>query len=145
MPKTDTSHADVKAWLRNEYPDAQWQLIDDLARAANWELWCGPMPDDYWVECDPLETPWPGWVEACDLLSTALEDLPGFVFYDNDAGGVIGTRDPVDEQDNYCSLSDLDEDVLNSRDREVYCGPDDYSEILTIDALIPTELRQYVR
>lgn len=144
MPKTDTSLADVSAWLRSEYPDVDWQLIDDLARAANAELWYGPLGVDYWLEVDPIDTPWPGFERACKQLRDAIGDLPTPVYYDLDAGCVIGLKDPQDEPENWGHLSDFDENLLASNDREVYCGPECYTEVHTLEALIPKELRTYV-
>jgi hypothetical protein len=133
----NTARKDVDKWLHESYPDADWDTIDELGRAAAWELYAGPMGADYWTECDPLKVKWPGWVAACKALSEAIESLPGEVYYDDDFGGVIGETDPWNDPANW-------EDDHEYEGERRYYGPNEYYAVRTIEALFDKELWRYI-
>jgi hypothetical protein len=94
----------ARAFLRDNYPDAQWDAIDDLSRALTHELYVGPMPYGYWSDKEGGDAlcvqPWPGWSDGCKMLSGLIEVLPVELYYDADSGYVT-TSNPYDWEEVY--------------------------------------------
>ena len=94
----------ARAFLRDNYPDAQWDAIDDLSRALTHELYVGPMPYGYWSDKEGGDAlcvqPWPGWADGCKRLSGLIEVLPVELYYDADSGYVT-TSNPYDWEEVY--------------------------------------------
>lgn len=132
----------ARAFLRDNYPDAQWDAIDDLSRALTYELYVGPMPYNYWndkANGDCLCVHWFSWPEACKHLSAVIEALPVEVYYDADSGCVT-TSNPYDWEENWERAEDPDEDG----DNLAYVGPDEIYTMPTIEALFDKELWRYL-
>ena len=127
------------AWLREFYPGVDWDTIDDLGRALNWEIHFGPMPPGYWTDTDPLTVPWTGFVDGCRRVSDAIAGLPVNLYYDVDAGCVLGERDPWDDPDNWGEEPDA-----NFETERFYAGPNDYLDMPTIEVLFAKELWRYL-
>lgn len=92
--------------VKQSYPDIDWNKLSDADRALNWELWHGPLPSDYWTECEPLEYyEWSGWQKACEDISEMLSDLPDRIYYSDDAEDISLTN-PEDDEENWFTDDD---------------------------------------
>jgi hypothetical protein len=103
--------------VREQFPDAPWSVIDHLDRMINWELWHGCLPDDYWTNVEPVETPWISLQSACNRLIEAMECLPGELWWDADWGGLY-VSDPEGDDGNWQPTGDEDNEDL------VWVGPE---------------------
>lgn len=109
--------------VKQSYPDIDWDKVEEADRALNFELYFGPLPSDYWTECEPLNHyEWHGWQKACDDISDMLSDLPDRIYYSDDAE-IISIINPEDDEDNwhkdedgnYCCWQGFDYWKLNPR------------------------------
>lgn len=92
------------------FPKFNWDRFFDIDRALNWELWHGPLPDDYWTEVEPLDHyVWRGIETAADDLRDMLGELPGTLWRDVD-GDCIADTDPWEFED-YWAFDEDDEDA----------------------------------
>lgn len=83
--------------LRQLIEGVDWDRFDELNRSLNWELWMGPMVDDYWTEVDPLEHyKWEGFVKAEEDIREIADTFPATMWCDED--GAIMTSDPYDDE-----------------------------------------------
>lgn len=133
----------ARAFLRDNYPDAQWDAIDDLSRALTHELYVGPMPYNYWndkANGDALCVQWFSWTEACKHLSAMIDaELPIEVYCDADSGCVT-TSNPYDDAANWTRPEDWGE----GNDEPDYMGPEEIYTMPTIEALFDKELWRYL-
>ena len=92
----------ARSFLRDNYPDAQWDAIDDLSRALTHELYVGPMPYNYWndkANGDALCVQWFSWPKACKHLSAIIDaELPSQLWYDIESG-IVSEELPYIESD----------------------------------------------
>lgn len=87
----------VREALREIYPDFPWARFYEADRAVNWELWHGPLPDNYWTYVEPLEVyQWKGYEQGLKDIQDMLDNLPSVVWYDGDAEW-ISLSDPDDD------------------------------------------------
>lgn len=117
----------VRENIRCTWAQIDWELVADLDRAINWELWHGTLPDGYWSEVEPLEHyVWRGFEQAMEDLRAALDSLPGEVYVDDEDW--VYVSNPFDDEFYWVILED-DEDA-----EPTYTGP----EIVT--AVNPAEI-----
>jgi hypothetical protein len=96
----------VARQIRDLFPDIKWDLLEEVNRAANWELWWGPLPDEYWTEAEPLELyVWQGFEKACDDIREILEDLPYSLWLDQDSDCISDT-DPELFDEHWVQIND---------------------------------------
>jgi len=99
----------VAILIKEAFPSIDWNKVNEADRALNFELHFGPLPSDYWSECEPLHYyEWKGWEKACHDLSEMLSDLPVKIFYSEDAE-CISISHPEDDPENWTKYEDSDE------------------------------------
>jgi hypothetical protein len=122
----------VREMFRNE---VDWPRFDDIYRSLNWELWHGPLPENYWIEVEPLEHyKWSGFEQAQNDLIETLEPLPAQLYLDTDSLCVT-TTDPYEDPYNWSDHpdhNDGDEDELEETEGyrdAVFIGGDGWTVI----------------
>jgi hypothetical protein len=101
--------ARVFTLIKEAFPSIDWNKLSDADRSLNWELWNGPLPSDYWTECEPLVYyEWSGWEKACEDIADILQDLPSHIYYSEDAD-CIDISNPDDNPENWTKYEDSDE------------------------------------
>lgn len=132
-------HQSIATYLREAFPGAQWDAIDDLKRALTHELFAGPMPYGYWNDKDggdALCVHWFSFADACKHLSQILaEDLPNDCWYDYDSGEIMFS-DPWQADENW-------ERVMEDGEPR-YIGPTDVYNVPTLEALTNEKLWRYL-
>lgn len=120
----------VMAWAKKQYPAINWTAVVELAGMLNAELWHGPLPDNYWTECDPRDTPWPGWQQASKQLVAMLNDLPHKVWVDEDCDFVT-SKDPNQDENNWS-------------EEDGWIGSDNWWELDLRKVLVPIEVWRHL-
>jgi hypothetical protein len=93
--------ARVFTLIKEAFPSIDWNKVSEADRALNWELWYGPLPSDYWTECEPLDYyQWNGWEKAAEDISEMLSDLPEKIYYSEDVD-IISITNPEDDEENW--------------------------------------------
>jgi hypothetical protein len=97
---TTTTFAIADA-IKALYPDVDWDRFEDADRALNWELWHGPLPDNYWTEVEPLEHyVWQGFQQAEQDIREMLDPVSRLMYLDRDCDFVTDMN-PDDDEENY--------------------------------------------
>lgn len=119
-----TGSADEIRAIKEAYPNVDWARFEDIDRALNWELWHGPLPDDYWTDVEPLDHyEWQGFEQAVKDIEEVLEPLPHEVWVDNDCDPpFVSETDPEDDDANW----EIDPD---GESPDVWIGGENWSKI----------------
>lgn len=111
--------------IKETFPDIDWDKFEDIDRALNWELWNGPLPENYWTEVEPLEHyEWKGWVKACNDIEKILSPLPWTAWWDGESD-CIDLISP-DDNEMYWSDEETVDGVFFASD---WIGPESFEEI----------------
>lgn len=105
--------------VKATFPNIDYLKFEDIDRAVNWELWHGPLQEEwnYWNEVEPLEHyKFTTFDQACKDLVEILSDLPAEIWIDEDADCIL-TSDPSEDEANW--IIDPDGEVCDH-----YIGPD---------------------
>lgn len=124
----------IEAYME-KYPKFEWAKFFDVDRAVNWELWNGPLPDNYWTYVEPLKHyEWKNWEQGLEDISEMLDELPATMYWDADFDCLM-EKDPYEDGSNW-EESD-DPDFKGEMD---YFGPQEYYRITTAEELLYTEV-----
>lgn len=96
----DLAYDEAIRFVTDNYPQVNIAKMRDLDRMLNWELWHGPLPDNYWTEVEPCDTPWHGFEAASKELESLLDPLPHEVWWEADFECITET-DPDDDESNW--------------------------------------------
>jgi len=92
----------MKDQLKKDYPHFQWDRLEEINRALNWELHFGPLEPGYWVAIEPLDHyEWHGGAQALTDIQEMMNNLPVTLFYDLDFGEFAGETHPYNEDHNW--------------------------------------------
>jgi len=95
------NEVEIAKAVQEMYPDIDWPRFEEINRSLNWELWYGPLPEDYWTVAEPLEHyKWQGYMKAEDDLREILEPVNYDLWYDEDSG-VVTDKNPEDDENNW--------------------------------------------
>lgn len=122
--------------MQATFPSFNWERFWEINTALNWELWHGPLPDDYWSYVEPLEHyTWAGFEKAAHDLNDMLGDLPGTLWVDADFGECVTDTNPEDDEENWV----YDDDP----DQEPYWAGGEWARFEPRD-LLHKEVRSYI-
>lgn len=132
---TDGVNMSIVDGIKALYPELNWDRLEEIDRAVNWELWHGPLPSDYWTVAEPLEHyVWEGYDKAVNDLIEFMQDIPSELFYDNDSG-VVTEHNPEDDESNW--EEDADENWH-------WIGGEEWQRINTYQELTHKEVYNHV-
>jgi hypothetical protein len=123
----------MKDQLKKDYPHFQWDRLEEINRALNWELHFGPLEPGYWVAIEPLDHyEWHGGAQALTDIQEMMNNLPVTLFYDLDFGEFAGETHPYNEDHNW---EEIDDELT-------YIGPQEYLEVVVLDLVLYKEVRR---
>lgn len=118
--------------------------VTRLANLASWDLWNGPIGP-----CDDYEDgkPYPGFSEACDVVSEwASDNLSDPLYVDDDCGMALESN-PFDDPCNWEYELDNPDDAISSGLNAVYIGSKNVYELERkeqLQILFGKELAEYL-
>jgi hypothetical protein len=75
---------EAEQYLKDSF-DIDWDCFNDIARAASYEVYYGPLGTDYWDYAEKLDYyDWCGFNKAIEDLRELLERLPSVIYYNED-------------------------------------------------------------